>query len=268
MPAEQLARFGTPAPRALVRDIALVAGPLLADPNARAVFSQGGAPLTEGQTAAAAGPRRDADADQGLRRRRSSIPAILARRIVQASPLAGGPLALADLRGALPRMAPAIVLPNRRDKVAFLPPPADGGLAAAAGVRRAAARSVRRRRRRLRGRSRWRRAGGRAARTRRPCWRRRICRRRRCRPCPPPPASPRSTRTATRSPARSAWTTCSAPGRVLPGLGIPAGRVARRGAAAALFGGDRLEREHPRIPRGGRRLRARRARRWRWPSAC
>ena len=50
VPAEQLARFGTPAPRALVRDLALVAGPLLADPNARAVFSQNGTPLTEGQT--------------------------------------------------------------------------------------------------------------------------------------------------------------------------------------------------------------------------
>ena len=50
VPAEQLARFGTPASRALVRDIALVAGPLLADPNARAVFSQNGTPLAEGQT--------------------------------------------------------------------------------------------------------------------------------------------------------------------------------------------------------------------------
>ena len=52
VPAEQLARFGTPAPRALVRDIALVAGPLLADPNARAVFSQDGTPLAEGPDAA------------------------------------------------------------------------------------------------------------------------------------------------------------------------------------------------------------------------
>src|SRR5579872_6970854 len=49
VPAEQLARFGTPASRALVRDLSLVAGPLLADPNARSVFSQNGTPLTEGQ---------------------------------------------------------------------------------------------------------------------------------------------------------------------------------------------------------------------------
>ena len=50
VPAEQLARFGTQASRALVRDLSLVAGPLLADPNARAVFSSGGTPLIEGQT--------------------------------------------------------------------------------------------------------------------------------------------------------------------------------------------------------------------------
>jgi gamma-glutamyltranspeptidase/glutathione hydrolase len=131
VPAEQLARFGTPAPRALVRDIALVAGPLLADPNARSVFSQGGTPLQEGQTLL------QPDLGATLAAIRVSgvgdfYTGALARRIVQASPLAGGPLALGDLRGAVPKLAPAIVLPNRRDKVAFLPPPADGGLAAAA----------------------------------------------------------------------------------------------------------------------------------------
>jgi gamma-glutamyltranspeptidase/glutathione hydrolase len=131
VPAEQLARFGTPASRALVRDIALVAGPLLADPNARAVFSQGGTPLAEGQTLL------QPDLAASLVRIRVSgvgdlYSGALARRIVEASPLAGGPLALADLSAALPRLAPAIVLPERRDKVAFLPPPSDGGLAAAA----------------------------------------------------------------------------------------------------------------------------------------
>jgi gamma-glutamyltranspeptidase/glutathione hydrolase len=132
VPAEQLARFGTPAPRALVRDVALVAGPLLADPNARAVFSQSGTPLAEGQTLI------QPDLAATLTRIRVSgvgdlYTGMLGRRIVEASPLAGGPLSLADLSGALPRLAPAIVLPNRRDKVAFLPAPADGGLAAAAG---------------------------------------------------------------------------------------------------------------------------------------
>jgi gamma-glutamyltranspeptidase/glutathione hydrolase len=131
VPAEQLARFGTPAPRQLVRDIALVAGPLLGDPNARAVFSQGGTPLAEGQTLL------QPDLGATLAQIRVSgvgdfYTGALARRIVQASPLAGGPLTLAELNGALPKLAPAVVVPYRRDKVAFLPPPADGGLAAAA----------------------------------------------------------------------------------------------------------------------------------------
>ena len=131
VPAEQLARFGTPAPRQLVRDIALVAGPLLGDPNARAVFSQGGTPLAEGQTLL------QPDLGATLAQIRVSgvgdfYTGALARRIVQASPLAGGPLTLADLNAALPKLAPAVVVPYRRDRVAFLPPPADGGLAAAA----------------------------------------------------------------------------------------------------------------------------------------
>jgi gamma-glutamyltranspeptidase/glutathione hydrolase len=131
VPAEQLARFGTPAPRALVRDIALVSGPLLADPNARTVFSQDGVPLSEGQTLI------QPELAATLTRLRVSgvgdlYTGALARRIEQASPLAGGPISLADLSAALPRLAPAIVLPDRHDQVAFLPPPADGGLAAAA----------------------------------------------------------------------------------------------------------------------------------------
>jgi gamma-glutamyltranspeptidase / glutathione hydrolase len=132
VPAEQLARFGTPASRALVRDRNLFASPLLADPNARAVFAQAGAPLTEGQQLL------QPDLGSTLAQLRVAgvgdfYTGALARRIEQASPLAGGPIALSDLRGALPVLAPAIVLPYRNDKVAFLPPPADGGLAAAAG---------------------------------------------------------------------------------------------------------------------------------------
>jgi gamma-glutamyltranspeptidase / glutathione hydrolase len=132
VPAEQLARFGTPASRALVRDLNLVAGPLLADPNARAIFSQAGRPLSEGQQLL--------QPDLGSTLAQIRVAGVgdlytgaLARRVEQASPLAGGPIALSDLRGALPVLAPAIVLPYRNDKVAFLPPPADGGLAAAAG---------------------------------------------------------------------------------------------------------------------------------------
>jgi gamma-glutamyltranspeptidase/glutathione hydrolase len=131
VPAEQLARFGTPASRALVSDLSLVAGPLAGDPNARAVFFQNGAPLVEGQ------PLRQPELGSTLAQIRTAgvgdlYTGTLARRVEQASVLAGGPIALADLRAGLPQFAPAIVVPDRNDKVAFLPPPADGGLAAAA----------------------------------------------------------------------------------------------------------------------------------------
>ncbi len=55
----------------------------------------------------------------------------LARRLVEGAPLAGASFSLEDLRGTLPRAVPPLSLPNGRDTVAFLPPPADGGLAAA-----------------------------------------------------------------------------------------------------------------------------------------
>ncbi len=130
-PAEQLARLGIPASRALVEDLRLVSGPLFADPQARAVFSVNGAPLQVGQTlqqpalaATLAAIRVEGVGDlyQGG----------LAQQIVQGSALAGGPLSLAALRAALPRLAPPIDVDFRYDRVSFLPPPADGGLAAAA----------------------------------------------------------------------------------------------------------------------------------------
>jgi gamma-glutamyltranspeptidase/glutathione hydrolase len=131
-PAEQAARFGVPASRALVQDLTVVAGPLLADAVSAAVFAPHGQPLAEGQTliqpdlAASMSQVRIGgvgDLYQGT----------LARRLEAESPLAGGPVSLADLRGSLPANIPALTVDAGHDKVAFLPPPADGGLAAAAG---------------------------------------------------------------------------------------------------------------------------------------
>lgn len=130
-PAEQLARFGAPPSRALLRDLAVVAGPLLADPNARAVFAPGGAPLTE------AGTLVQNDLGATLAQIRTAgvgdlYQGALARRLEDASRLAGGGLTLDDMRGALPRTGAPITVRAGRDNAAFLPPPADGGLAAAA----------------------------------------------------------------------------------------------------------------------------------------
>ena len=130
-PAEQLARFGTSVSRALAQDIGVVAGPLLADPNARTVFAKGGSPVSEGQQLL------QPELATTLTQIRVSgvgdfYMGALAHRVQQASVTAGGPITLADLRGALPRLTPAIVLPEGNDKVAFVSPPADGGLAAAA----------------------------------------------------------------------------------------------------------------------------------------
>ena len=128
---EQMARFGVPISRALVRDLALVAGPLATDPNARAVFAPGGVPLTEGTTLT------QPDLGATLSTLRTAgvgdlYQGGLARRLEAASRLAGGPLSLDELRGALPRTGAPLTVRAGRDMVAFLPPPADGGLGAAA----------------------------------------------------------------------------------------------------------------------------------------
>ncbi len=130
-PAEQLARFGVPISRSLLRDLAVVAGPLMADPNARAVFAPGGVPLAEGGTLV------QNDLGGTLAQIRTAgvgdlYQGALARRLEEASRIAGGGLSLADLRAALPRTGGPLVVRAGRDSVAFLPPPADGGLGAAA----------------------------------------------------------------------------------------------------------------------------------------
>lgn len=132
-PAEQAARFGTEVSRALADDLAAVARPLFADPNARAVFARpdgepraAGESFTQPDLAATLGALRTAgvgDLHQGT----------LARRLEEASRAAGGGLTVEELRAGLPQLLAPILLPARGgDRIAFLPPPADGGLAAAA----------------------------------------------------------------------------------------------------------------------------------------
>ena len=131
-PAEQAARFGVPVSRALARDLQAVAGPLLADPNARAIFAPGGTVLAESATLV------QPDLGATLSQLRVAgvgdlYQGILGQKFAIAAERAGGGLVTSDLRAALPKTDPPLILPGPgRDQVAFLPPPADGGLAAAA----------------------------------------------------------------------------------------------------------------------------------------
>jgi gamma-glutamyltranspeptidase/glutathione hydrolase len=101
----------------------------MTDPGARAVFSQNGVPLIEGQTL------RQPDLGSTLAQIRVAgvgdmYQGTLAQRIALASALAGGPIGVDDLRAALPKLATPLFTKYRNDRVAFLPPPADGGLGA------------------------------------------------------------------------------------------------------------------------------------------
>ncbi len=131
VPAEQAARFGVPASRALVRDVAVVAGPLAGDPVARGIFVPGGQPLAEGapliqpELAASLAKLRTAgvgDLYQGL----------LARTLADAATDAGGGLQAEDFRTALPSIAAPIQVAAGNDRLAFLPQPGEGGLATVA----------------------------------------------------------------------------------------------------------------------------------------
>jgi len=131
-PAEQMARFGVQASRALVRDLVVVAGPLAGDPGARDIFFRAGQPVGEGVTLT------QPELSGTLSRLRTAgvgdlYQGLLARRLVSVAAQAGASLTMADLYRALPRVEPPLTLPARGgDSAAFLPPPADGGLAAAA----------------------------------------------------------------------------------------------------------------------------------------
>ncbi len=134
VPAEQLARFGVPASRALVRDIAVVARPLSGDPVARDIFVPNGAPLADGANLVQPG------LGSSLAQLRTAgvgdlYQGLLAHTLASAATDAGGGLSVEDFRTALPSVAAPISVPAGNDIATFPPPPADGGLAAAAAFR-------------------------------------------------------------------------------------------------------------------------------------
>jgi len=130
-PAEEVARSGFPVSRALAVDLAPVAGPLIADPGAAAVFAPGGTVLTEG------GTLRQPDLAETLAQLRALgvgdlYEGILGRKVAASAAAAGGPFTPEDLRRNVAALVRTLDTPAGADTVSFVPPPADGGLAAAA----------------------------------------------------------------------------------------------------------------------------------------
>jgi gamma-glutamyltranspeptidase/glutathione hydrolase len=129
-PAEQAARFGTPASRALASDLAAVWAPLSADPQLRSVFGGpgGAAPLREGEEIV----QPELANLIGVIRRQGIgefYQGALARRFVEATAAAGGAVTLEALRGTLPRAGRAASVPLGSDRVEVA---AVGGSAGAA----------------------------------------------------------------------------------------------------------------------------------------
>ncbi len=138
-PAEQMARFGTPASRAFTRDLAVVAGPLAGDAGAQEAFFRNGQPIAEGDTLL-----QPALASSLSQIRLAGVGDLyqgtLGRRLAAAAAQVGAHITLQDLRTGLPTVQPPLTLPGPGgDRIAFLPTPADGGLAAAVAYQTLAA---------------------------------------------------------------------------------------------------------------------------------
>ncbi|GIX08787.1 gamma-glutamyltransferase [Elioraea sp.] len=138
-PAEQLARFGTQVSRAFARDLAVVAGPLFADPQARALFARAdGAPLGEGDRI----EQPELGNLIGLIRSQGVgdlYQGVLARRLADAAVAAGGGLAAEDLRTTLPSLTATLRAPLGNDVLHAAP--VGGSIGAAVALRRLAARA-------------------------------------------------------------------------------------------------------------------------------
>ncbi|GAB0115338.1 gamma-glutamyltransferase [Acidisoma sp. C75] len=131
-PAQRLAALGVPVSKALAQDLAVVAGPLLADPAARAVFGNpAGGPLMAGQTMTQPDLARTLDI-----LRTQGVPQLydgpLAQQLASAATAIGSPISLTELGRAIPHEEAPLMVHDGGNVVTFLPPPADGGLAAAA----------------------------------------------------------------------------------------------------------------------------------------
>jgi gamma-glutamyltranspeptidase/glutathione hydrolase len=131
-PAEDLARFGTEVSAALADDLAVVAAPLLNDPQARSVFgAPGGGPIRGGERLI------QLDLGATLAQMRSGgvgefYQGPLSQRLEEASIPAGGGLTGPELREALAQVIEPVRMPVGNDVAFFLPAVGDGAAGTAA----------------------------------------------------------------------------------------------------------------------------------------
>nr|WP_281414664.1 gamma-glutamyltransferase [Plastoroseomonas arctica] len=124
-PAEDLAREGNPVSRAFAADLAAVAAPLFADPQARAIFAgANGEPVGEGAQLI------QRDLALSLSAIRTTGPGdihqgTLARRLAEASLSAGGGLTVDDMRAGIARLVPPVTARQGNDTISFLPTGSD-----------------------------------------------------------------------------------------------------------------------------------------------
>ncbi len=130
-PAENLARFGFAASRALVQELSQDGGALARDARARAIFTApGGAAVKEGGDIRQVGLA----AVLGRIRRLGAgefYGGLLARRLSAGAAEIGGALAIADLRGYRPRWLETVKGSFGNHNVHFPPRPISGGAIAA-----------------------------------------------------------------------------------------------------------------------------------------
>lgn len=132
--AESMARLGHRMSRASARELALVARPLFADPEARKIFlSPNGKPYGEGEKFS----QLDLAAMLGKIRASGGgvfYEGVTARNLVDAVRRAGGTLTLEDLRNYRPVWRETLQVPVGDDVAHFAPTPAGGLLGAQAAA--------------------------------------------------------------------------------------------------------------------------------------
>lgn len=121
--AENMARFGVPASRALARGVAASGTQIASDPGLRKILSGAkGGLIGEGEMI----EQLDLAVVLGLIRRRPGdfYTGRLSRKLVDAYRLAGMPLAPGALRGFAPRWRPTVTITTLKQTVDFSPSPA------------------------------------------------------------------------------------------------------------------------------------------------